>query len=74
MGAVNRTTVRISLREARGDRGPMPASFVDEVMAHFDPGTQRAILRLYRSSPEEKLAAAGADLGARDVPGARRLG
>ena len=63
MGAVNRATVRISLREARGDRGPMPASFVDEVMAHFDPGTQRAILRLYRSSPETKLAAAGADLG-----------
>ena len=63
MGAVNRTTLRISLREARADHSPMPARFVDEIMAHIDPGTQRAILRLYRSSPEDKLAAAGADLG-----------
>ena len=35
---------------------------IDEIVAHFDPGTQRAILRLYRSSPEDVLAAAGADL------------
>ena len=30
------------------------------VLAHFDPGTQRAILRLYRASPPAVLAAAGA--------------
>ena len=63
MGSTNRTTLRISLREARADHGPMPATFVDSIVRHFDPGTQRAILRLYRSSPEDKLAAAGADLG-----------
>lgn len=68
MGAVNRFTVKTSLREARADRGPMPAHFVDEIMAHMDPGTQRAILRLYRSSPEDKLAAAGADLGRLTCP------
>jgi pimeloyl-ACP methyl ester carboxylesterase len=31
-------------------------------MSHFDQGTQRAILRLYRSAPEQTLAAAGLDL------------
>ena len=68
MGSTNRTTLRISLREARADHGPMPRHFIDEIMSHFDPGTQRAILRLYRSSPEDKLAAAGADLGRLDCP------
>lgn len=63
MGATNRPTLRLFLREARADHGPMPAAFVEEIVAHFDPGTQRAILRLYRSSPEEALAAAGTDLG-----------
>ena len=29
----------------------------------FDPGTQRAILRLYRASPPAALAAAGRELG-----------
>jgi pimeloyl-ACP methyl ester carboxylesterase len=29
---------------------------VDEIWEHFDHGTQRAILRLYRSAPEDVLA------------------
>ena len=41
----------------------LPAGIADEVLASFDVGTQRSILRLYRSAPEEALAAAGADLG-----------
>jgi pimeloyl-ACP methyl ester carboxylesterase len=41
----------------------LPAPLVDEVLEHFDAGTQRAILRLYRSSPEAELAEAGAGLG-----------
>jgi pimeloyl-ACP methyl ester carboxylesterase len=40
----------------------MPDEFIDRVMAHFDHGTQRAILRLYRSAPEGVLASAGAQL------------
>ena len=32
----------------------------DESWPHFDQGTQRAILQLYRSSPEDALARAGA--------------
>jgi pimeloyl-ACP methyl ester carboxylesterase len=41
----------------------MPRALADASWPHFDQGTQRAILRLYRSSPEERLAAAGAALG-----------
>jgi pimeloyl-ACP methyl ester carboxylesterase len=41
----------------------LPANEVDDVMAAFDEGTQRAILRLYRSAPEAELAGAGARLG-----------
>jgi len=36
---------------------------IDQIWEHFDHGTQRAILRLYRSAPEDALADAGRDLG-----------
>jgi len=36
---------------------------LDYVWKHFDHGTQRAILKLYRASPPEVLEAAGRDLG-----------
>ena len=42
---------------------------VDRVWEHFDHGTQRAILRLYRSAPEDVLAKAGEGLGALAAPG-----
>jgi pimeloyl-ACP methyl ester carboxylesterase len=58
MGSVNRVTVRLSRRFTG-----LPAAFDDEVLAHFDQGTQRAILKLYRSAPEDALAAAGRRLG-----------
>jgi pimeloyl-ACP methyl ester carboxylesterase len=41
---------------------------VDEIWRHFDHGTQRAILRLYRSAPEDQLAEAGRDLGRIEAP------
>ncbi len=41
----------------------LPRPVRDAAWPHFDQGTQRAILRLYRSSPEDRLAGAGADLG-----------
>jgi pimeloyl-ACP methyl ester carboxylesterase len=41
----------------------LPAGRAAPVLASFDPGTQRAILKLYRASPPERLAAAGARLG-----------
>jgi pimeloyl-ACP methyl ester carboxylesterase len=40
----------------------------EESWPHFDQGTQRAILSLYRSSPEEALARAGLDLARIDCP------
>ena len=39
-------------------RRGMPAELADRVWPHFDHGTQRAILKLYRSAPPERLAAA----------------
>jgi pimeloyl-ACP methyl ester carboxylesterase len=50
-------------RESNAAPGPMPDHFRREVLDHLDVGTQRAILRLYRSSPPEKLALAGLQLG-----------
>ena len=38
------------------------------MLDHFDQGTQRAILKLYRSAPEDALAAAGGRLGDVDAP------
>ena len=46
----------------------MPGAWQDSVLEHFDQGTQRAILRLYRSSPPELLAASGERLGALTMP------
>jgi pimeloyl-ACP methyl ester carboxylesterase len=46
----------------------MPEHWLDTVLDHFDQGTQRAILRLYRSSPPDRLAAAGARLADLHVP------
>lgn len=47
--------------------GDLPRDVVDaqveRVWKHFDHGTQRAILRLYRSAPEEELERLGAGLG-----------
>jgi pimeloyl-ACP methyl ester carboxylesterase len=46
----------------------LPRAVADESWPHFDQGTQRAILQLYRTSPEDALARAGLDLGRIDCP------
>ena len=48
--------------------GKVPDEFVDSVWEHFDHGTQRAILKLYRSAPPDVLAAAGERLGQIEAP------
>jgi pimeloyl-ACP methyl ester carboxylesterase len=68
MGTINRRVLRLISRESNTTPGPMPDSWIDSVLAHFDQGTQRAILRLYRSSPSERLAAAGEHLGELGIP------
>ena len=55
MGFTTRMTLKWALREATPGPRSMPEDFVDSVYDHFDHGTQRAILRLYRSAPPELL-------------------
>ncbi|MBN1527686.1 MAG: alpha/beta hydrolase [Thermoleophilaceae bacterium] len=49
-------------------RRDLPAPIADQAWEHFDHGTQRAILKLYRSASPEALAAAGAGLGSLRCP------
>ena len=44
------------------DPASLPEGFMDHVWENFDHGTQRAILKLYRSAPSATLAAAGTRL------------
>ena len=68
MGISSRPGARLASREANVTPGPMPEAWIDLVLEHFDQGTQRAILRLYRSSPPQVLAAAGVHLNRLKVP------
>ncbi len=68
MGSTSRLVWRRSTRESNVTPGPLPEAWIDSVMNHFDQGTQRAILRLYRSSPSEVLERAGRDLAGLDMP------
>jgi len=68
MGTINRRLLRLLSRESNATPGPMPEAWIDSVLDHFDQGTQRAILRLYRSSPPHVLAAAGERLGGLQMP------
>jgi pimeloyl-ACP methyl ester carboxylesterase len=66
MGLTSRRTLARALRPAFA--GPVPEGFAEALLRHFDQGTQRAILRLYRSAPEELLAASGRGLSSLGVP------
>jgi pimeloyl-ACP methyl ester carboxylesterase len=68
MGATTRWGARQLSRRANATPGPLPRDFLDAAWSHFDQGTQRAILRLYRSAPEDVLAAAGRRLGEVGAP------
>jgi pimeloyl-ACP methyl ester carboxylesterase len=54
--------VAMGLTTPFGLRRTLPGTLGREAAEHFDQGTQRAILRLYRSAPPECLADAGRDL------------
>jgi len=51
------------LRQASGNRRPMPDEFVDSIWAHWDKGTRAAFLALYRHADPDRLAGAGRNLG-----------
>jgi pimeloyl-ACP methyl ester carboxylesterase len=57
MGFTTKGITRRVLRQPDGS--DYPEEELEEVWRHFDHGTQRAILRLYRSAPPDVLAAAG---------------
>ncbi len=60
MGLTSSRTLARALRPAFASAPP--EAFVAGVLEHFDQGTQRAILRLYRSAPESLLAGKGREL------------
>lgn len=64
---LNRTTTRsgfeLLMRQAKGDRRPMPREFTEMIWKHWDHGTQQALLALYRHADPDRLALAGKDLG-----------
>jgi pimeloyl-ACP methyl ester carboxylesterase len=68
MGCINPFTLKQLTRESNVTRGPLPEDWRKTVIEHFDLGTQRAILRLYRSADPEALAAAGARLSTLTCP------
>jgi pimeloyl-ACP methyl ester carboxylesterase len=68
MGASTRSVLRFASRAANATPGPLPDAWLDGVVDHFDQGTQRAILRLYRGASSNVLARAGAGLDALAMP------
>jgi len=66
MGLTSRRTLERALRPAFA--GPVPDGFAEAALRHFDQGTQRAILRLYRSASEASLAASGSGLSSLSIP------
>lgn len=68
MGFTTRLGFKQLSKEANATPGPLPDAFLDYVWKHFDHGTQRAILRLYRASGPAVLEAAGRGLGGVAAP------
>ena len=68
MGVTTKRFLARSLREGASRPEAFPDGRIDTIWHQFDQGTQRAILRLYRSADEEKLVAAGQDLDTLEQP------
>ncbi len=62
MGSMSARVLRRLSSEANAAPGPLPEAMLESIGAHLDHGTQRAILRLYRSAPPATLARAGEQL------------
>jgi pimeloyl-ACP methyl ester carboxylesterase len=68
MGLTTKTLTRHLSKEGIPSGKPWPKEMLDSVWSHFDHGTQRAILRLYRSAPPQVLEQAGERLGLIQAP------
>jgi pimeloyl-ACP methyl ester carboxylesterase len=66
--AATKSALTLLMRQARGDRGPMPPEFVEMIWSRWDKGTKDATLALYRHADPPRLAEAGADLDRLDCP------
>ncbi len=62
IGATVGFTLKHFSKGANVTPGPLPEDLRRSIVTYLDEGTGRAILRLYRSSPPERLAVAGAHL------------
>lgn len=62
MGSINRPLLARALRRASASPDTWPAARVAAVWEQFDQGTQRAILRLHRSTDEARIATAATQL------------
>jgi pimeloyl-ACP methyl ester carboxylesterase len=67
-GTATKWASKILLRRMDALREDAVDAFVEETWRYNDHGTQRAILKLYRSAPPDVLARAGANLNAIDAP------
>ncbi len=63
MATSSKSAFRLISRQANFTPGPLPDDFIDRVWPGFDRANRRAILQLYRSAPEDRLARAGERLG-----------
>lgn len=68
MGLTTKSIAKFLSREARPDRQPLPDEMIESIWEHFDQGTQRAILKLYRSAPSKVLEEAGERFGQLTAP------
>ena len=68
MGLTTKWALRQISKEANVSPGPLPAEWLNQVWEHFDHGTQRVILKLYRASPSDVLERAGQNLGGIGCP------
>jgi pimeloyl-ACP methyl ester carboxylesterase len=68
MGSTTRRLLGRTLREGATNPAAWPDDRVASVYEQFDQGTQRAILRLYRSADERTLAQAGRGLTSLAMP------
>src|SRR5205823_6532458 len=60
MGATTRGLLARTLRSGAADPNAWPDARIASIWQQFDQGTQRAILRLYRSADERELTRTGA--------------
>ena len=68
MGFTFKRALKQASREATALDGPLPDEFIDLIWRHWDQGTMRAILKLYRSAPPEVLEREGVRLGEIEAP------